>query len=232
MSMDETIERTVNTEVETVNESELAQRDENRSPTSGSSSETAQENGKGAEHVIRKHRRHSKSKRKRKWKPYTELSWDERKIQDDRETKRAFAKRERMSAEGHPIAPYNTTQFLMEDHKLETTRENEAIQSENNSPNPYNSPNLLQISGGKIQSAVNSNEQWPVTNGKVVTDESIAKSIKKADSSDQDDIQRYILQDFRHTYAECHADQLQSLTKTELVTECLKLEKKVSFKTL
>lgn len=62
----------------------------------------------------RKNRR-GKSK-KRKWKPYYKLSWEERRELEERESRRANRLRQRMFAHGQPVAPYNTTQFLMEDH--------------------------------------------------------------------------------------------------------------------
>lgn len=62
----------------------------------------------------RKNRR-GKSK-KRKWKPYYKLSWEERRQLEERESRRANRLRQQMFAHGQPVAPYNTTQFLMEDH--------------------------------------------------------------------------------------------------------------------
>ncbi|XP_006815296.1 uncharacterized protein LOC100371966 [Saccoglossus kowalevskii] len=61
----------------------------------------------------KKHRR-GKNKTKRRWKPYTEMTWKEKKNLEDREAKRAEEKRK------HRLTPYNTTQFLMEDHKVNT----------------------------------------------------------------------------------------------------------------
>lgn len=60
----------------------------------------------------RKHRRG----KKRKWRPYCKLSWDERREVDERDARRANRVRAEMCAYGHTLAPYNTTQFLMEDH--------------------------------------------------------------------------------------------------------------------
>lgn len=194
-----------------------AQRDENRSPTSGSSSETTHDLPKGAEPTIRKHRRQSRAKRKRKWKPYTELSWDERQVQDDKETKRACAKRERLTAEGHPIAPYNTTQFLMDDHKLDSS-----MVEEKNSPRKNSSENLElsdDLKPGSDGTGVNSS----------VNEDDPTKPGDNLQSDSRDDIQQFILQDFSHTYADIHAEQLQSMSKQELINECLKLEKRVNY---
>ena len=59
----------------------------------------------------------SGGKHRRKWKPYNKLSWEERQELDEAETKRACMKREERFASGHPVAPYNTTQFIMEDRQ-------------------------------------------------------------------------------------------------------------------
>lgn len=65
---------------------------------------------------IRK-KKHRRGKRHhRKWKPYNKMTWSERQEMDERETQRATQKREEAFASGHPRAPYNTTQFLMDDH--------------------------------------------------------------------------------------------------------------------
>ncbi|XDV44710.1 hypothetical protein PO909_012951 [Leuciscus waleckii] len=66
----------------------------------------------------KKHRRRP-SKKKRRWKPYFKLTWEEKKELDERETARASRVRAEMFAKGLPVAPYNTTQFLMEEHDRE-----------------------------------------------------------------------------------------------------------------
>lgn len=44
------------------------------------------------------------------------MSWTEKQALEEKETRRANQKREEAFASGHPVAPYNTTQFLMDDH--------------------------------------------------------------------------------------------------------------------
>uniref|UniRef100_A0A250XXP3 Protein HEXIM2 n=1 Tax=Castor canadensis TaxID=51338 RepID=A0A250XXP3_CASCN len=66
----------------------------------------------------KKHRRRP-SKRKRHWRPYLELSWAEKQLRDERQSQRASRVREEMFAKGQPVAPYNTTQFLMNDRDPE-----------------------------------------------------------------------------------------------------------------
>lgn len=65
----------------------------------------------------RKRRRRQKGgKNHRRWKPYDKMSWTEKQALEEKETRRATLKREEAFASGHPVAPYNTTQFLMDDH--------------------------------------------------------------------------------------------------------------------
>ncbi|KAM5135043.1 protein HEXIM1-like [Mantella aurantiaca] len=67
----------------------------------------------------RKRHRRRPSKKKRPWKPYNKLTWEEKKRLEEREAQRASRVRAEMFAKGQPVAPYNTTQFLMDDHDLE-----------------------------------------------------------------------------------------------------------------
>ena len=55
------------------------------------------------------------TKPKRHWRPYLELSWAEKQQRDERQSQRASRVREELFAKGQPVAPYNTTQFLMND---------------------------------------------------------------------------------------------------------------------
>uniref|UniRef100_G3TDN9 HEXIM P-TEFb complex subunit 2 n=1 Tax=Loxodonta africana TaxID=9785 RepID=G3TDN9_LOXAF len=86
----------------------------NRSP------QTQSPAGCSAEAVFaRKKHRRLPSKHKRHWRPYLELSWAEKQRRDERQSQRAFQVREEMFAKGQPVAPYNTTQFLMNDRDPE-----------------------------------------------------------------------------------------------------------------
>ncbi|XP_051850850.1 protein HEXIM2 [Antechinus flavipes] len=67
----------------------------------------------------RKHRRRSSKRKRHGWRPYLELSWAEKQQRDEQQSQRASRVREEMFAKGQAVAPYNTTQFLMDDHDLE-----------------------------------------------------------------------------------------------------------------
>uniref|UniRef100_A0A1I7VU15 Homeobox domain-containing protein n=1 Tax=Loa loa TaxID=7209 RepID=A0A1I7VU15_LOALO len=70
---------------------------------------------------------HAKTKKPRRrrggkgrWKPYRTLSLKEKIVQEEKEERNAVEKRERLFSRGKPMAPYNTTQFLLEDHEKRT----------------------------------------------------------------------------------------------------------------
>ncbi|XP_076332447.1 protein HEXIM1-like [Tachypleus tridentatus] len=70
-----------------------------------------------ANHI--KNRRGRYKQKKKKWKPYDKLSWKEKLEVEERETRRANRIRAVMVSHGLPLAPYNTTQFLMDDHYIQ-----------------------------------------------------------------------------------------------------------------
>ena len=90
-------------------ESGKERRESENSPRSGSSSERADEQ------TPNKRRRHRRGKHRRRWKPYSKMTPEERQQAESREAARA-AKRER-DMMGKPAAPWNTTQFIMEEHE-------------------------------------------------------------------------------------------------------------------
>lgn len=90
-------------------------RTEGRTDQYGSENEVNNSDGQKKRKRRRGKNKGGKNHRK-KWKPYNKLSWTERRELDERETVRATQKRQDAFASGHPVAPYNTTQFLMNDH--------------------------------------------------------------------------------------------------------------------
>ena len=80
-----------------------------RSASPGSSSDKGPE---GEERGSR--RKHRRGRHRRKWKPYSRMSAEEKREHAAREAARA-ARRE-AEQKGKPTAPWNTTQFIMEDH--------------------------------------------------------------------------------------------------------------------
>ena len=66
--------------------------------------------------IKKKHRRGSR-RSKKKYKPYSKLTWEEKKAVEERDSRRAVSIREKyMHEKGRPLAPFNTSQFLMAEH--------------------------------------------------------------------------------------------------------------------
>lgn len=157
----------------------------------------------------RKHRRRP-SKKKRNWKPYFKLSWEERRALEEKETARASRLREQMFAKGLPVAPYNTTQFLMDEHDREEPdlntetgirRVEDAVSEEDLfDPNPNEDDDDDDGSGGG------------------------SDGIGRPGNAGGEFLQR----DFSETYEMYHVESLQNMTKQELVQEYLELEKCMS----
>ena len=80
------------------------------SEASGSSSERAGED----QPTPAKKKRNRRGKHRRRWKPYSKMTPEERQQAESREAARA-ARRER-GLVGKPAAPWNTTQFIMDNH--------------------------------------------------------------------------------------------------------------------
>lgn len=160
----------------------------------------------GAEEELRqlgkkKHRRRP-SKKKRHWKPYYKLSWEEKKQFDERQSQRASRLRAEMFAKGQPVAPYNTTQFLMEDHDQEE-------------------PDLKTGLCPKRVAAKSDD----------TSEEDFLEEAAVEDGGSDGmggDGSEFLQRDFSETYERYHVESLQNMSKQELIKEYLELEKCLS----
>ncbi|PSN56772.1 hypothetical protein C0J52_02687 [Blattella germanica] len=156
----------------------------------------------------RRKTRRGKSKR-RKLKPYSKLSWQERRELDDNQSKRANKVRAQMFAHGQPVAPYNTTQFLMDDH------------------------NDLQDLDVQLK-AVTTNSDRLKSNSSVFQKPSRARdSSLSVDSEDDyfysspEDEEEFLTKEFSNAYEDLRVERLQQIPKSQLIQEYMQLEKKV-----
>ncbi|XP_012887466.1 PREDICTED: protein HEXIM1 [Dipodomys ordii] len=149
----------------------------------------------------KKHRRRP-SKKKRHWKPYYKLTWEEKKKFDEKQSLRASRIRAEMFAKGQPVAPYNTTQFLMDDHDQEE-------------------PDLKTGLYPK-RAAAKSDD---------TSDEDFMEEAGEEDGGSDGmggDGSEFLQRDFSETYERYHAESLQNMSKQELIKEYLELEKCLS----
>ncbi|XP_016117871.1 protein HEXIM-like [Sinocyclocheilus grahami] len=161
----------------------------------------------------KKHRRRP-SKKKRRWKPYFKLTWEEKKELDERETARASRVRAEMFAKGLPVAPYNTTQFLMEEHDREE-------------------PDLNTELGGRKSGAIRSDDTASEDENFEGEDEEEEEGGGGGGGSDGMGRPghaggEFLQRDFSETYERYHVETLQNMSKPELVREYLELEKCMS----
>ncbi|KAM4622635.1 protein HEXIM1 [Discoglossus pictus] len=156
----------------------------------------------------KKHRRRP-SKKKRRWKPYNKLTWEEKKRLEERESVRASKLRAEMFAKGQPVAPYNTTQFLMEDHDQEEP---------DLCPPPRRPANALQQPNANTSSKGDSSEE----------DLEEEEDETGSDGMGGHDGAEFLQKDFSETYERYHAESLQDMSKQELIREYMELEKCLS----
>lgn len=161
----------------------------------------------------KRHRRRT-SKKKRNWKPYYKLSWEERKAQDERETARASRVREEMFAKGLPVAPYNTTQFLMDEHD----REEPDLNTETGVRRPSGVGGRVEDTGSEEDLFDNDEEDDEDGSG------GGSDGIGRPGNAGGEFLQR----NFSETYEMYHVESLLNMTKQDLVQEYLELEKCMS----
>ncbi|XP_072270784.1 protein HEXIM1 [Pyxicephalus adspersus] len=151
----------------------------------------------------RKRHRRRPSRKKRAWKPYNKLTWEEKKRLEERESQRASRIRAEMFAKGQPVAPYNTTQFLMDDHDLEE---------------PDLCPPQKRAPAALLPLHLNSDS----------TEEDEEEDGTGSDGMGSDDGAEFLKRDFSETYEKYHRESLQDMSKPELIREYMELEKCLS----
>lgn len=163
----------------------------------------------------KRHRRRP-SKKKRRWKPYNKLTWEEKKRLEERESQRASRMRAEMFAKGQPVAPYNTTQFLMDDHDQEE-------------PDlcPPQRRGLACLPGALPGDSTEDDDEEDGGGCSGGGGGSDGAGASGGDEEDDDGAQ-FLQKDFSETYEKYHAESLQDMSKQELVREYLELEKCLS----
>ncbi|MBN3309914.1 HEXIM protein, partial [Amia calva] len=121
-----------------------------------------------------------------------------------------------MFAKGLPVAPYNTTQFLMEEHDLEE-------------------PDLNTELGGRRPCGASRSEDTASEEEFVDAAEEEEDCSGGGSGGGSDGMGRpgdaggeFLQRDFSETYEKYHVESLQNMTKQELVREYLELEKCMS----
>ncbi|XP_049624140.1 protein HEXIM1 [Suncus etruscus] len=159
----------------------------------------------------KKHRRRP-SKKKRLWKPYYKLTWEEKQQFDEKQSLRASRLRAEMFAKGQPVAPYNTTQFLMDDHDQEEPDLKTGL-----------CPRARARGRGDAKSDDTSDDDFADDAADDEGDEDGGGSDGMGGDGGE-----FLRRDFSETYERYHAESLQNMSKQELIKEYLELEKCLS----
>uniref|UniRef100_A0A915AX28 Uncharacterized protein n=1 Tax=Parascaris univalens TaxID=6257 RepID=A0A915AX28_PARUN len=75
--------------------------------------------------VLLKQKKQRRRRGKGRWKPYHDMTTEEKLAKDERVEKNALRKRAKLFSNGKPMAPYNTTQFLLEDREKRVTADSD-----------------------------------------------------------------------------------------------------------
>lgn len=148
-------------------------------------------------------RKRPRRKSKRGKYPYSKSSWLQRRGLGSSE--RAQRIRQEMFEHGQPVAPYNTTQFLIEDH------------------------GDLQKIDAQLQVAQEQNPGSSVVNSKPSrardSSFSIDSDVDYFYSSPEDE-EEFLTKEFSNAYEDLHVERLSSMSKSEIIHDYLQLESK------
>lgn len=214
-------DRSQTTEVVTVSQHPSAE-------ASGEESGVKENDGKDDSLQAKKKRCRRKRKagdhhRVHRWKPYAEMTWEEKQQQEEQEALRANQKRDKRFASGQPMAPYNTTQFLMEQHDGDDLTGEGGGGGENSyTESDRPSDDALPMSPGYVVKTRRPSGGDHSVSGE---DDSMSDNTPCDDWSGFED--SYLQRDFIKAYENYRAERLQGMTKDELVRECLIMEAKL-----
>ena len=149
----------------------------------------------------RKHRR--KRGKRHKWKPYDKMSWEEKGQLEERDRKRAERTQAELWRQGKPTAPFNTNEFLMEDH------------------GPSGTPTVLSAGGkSRMDRMVSMDSSFSVSDENGVTYEST--------SNDEDAFVKAGEREFDEMYEQAHTEKLENMSREDLISECMSLERRLN----
>ena len=161
-----------------------------------------------------------------KWKPYSKMSLEERKQVDEWEEKHVAIREAEINARSkRPVAPFNSTQFLIDDRCEDQYRRPSRTLSFDSSSGvtgaegKWGSSNIVTPSPRASDGTNNNNcfFFYPLSLGDDV----------HYDLSDEDQ-EAFIEADFNQVYLQLKLNRLEGMSKQDLISQCCNLEDKVS----
>ncbi|KAL1284149.1 Protein HEXIM [Trichinella pseudospiralis] len=157
---------------------------------------------------------------RRPWKPYFKLSLEERQRLELREERRAERIRAQRFAHGLPVAPYNTTQFLLDDREA---RESEPICVDEIVDTIRHQGAVNDHHGRQdVPNHHHHHHHHHQSDHLVVGDEYSSDSVTTSEG-DLCMLER----EFDYEYETAHAERLEEMSKEQLVQEYIHLEKEL-----
>jgi len=157
--------------------------------------------------------------RRRPHKGYYEMTERERSRLEERERQRTARIRERMRAKGHMVAPYNTTEFLLDEHQTDAMRRLDAALT-------TSTENLFAASPTRVVPLPGRGRRTS-SSFSLESDEGCFYSSPDdaADNGAVDD--DFMSREFSKDYDNGNVDRLSRMEKSALIQEYLGMEKKV-----
>ena len=180
----------------------------------------------------KKHRR-GKKRNKPKWKPYTKMTQEERRRWDVYEESRIAKKEAELAVKSRrPVAPFNTTQFLMEDR----------TDSQVYKPHPSEISRCVSFDSSTSGGIANHIKMVnPILSLSPPVSEILSLSFsflcsplhlgEDAYELEDDALQEqeaFLEADFNQVYTQLRMDRLEGMTKQDLIKECFTLEDRVA----
>lgn len=159
----------------------------------------------------KRRRRRRRQKRSGQHKGYYEMTEVERRKYEERTRNRLERTKEKMLAKGHMLAPYNSTQFLINDANDDTVRLlDEALHDNGGGASP----------GGASSSCGERNSRSRQSSFSVEDEEDYFYS-------SPDDEGEFLTKEFSKDYEQSSVDRLEGMPKDRLILEYLGMEKQV-----
>ncbi|KAL1231067.1 Protein HEXIM1 [Trichinella spiralis] len=165
-----------------------------------------------------KRKKRTRRQVRRPWKPYFKLSLEERQRLELREERRAERIRAQRFAHGLPVAPYNTTQFLLDDREA---RESEPI-CVDEIVDTIRHEGAVNDHHGHTKHVPNHHHHHHHHSDHMVGDEYSSDSVTTSEG-DLCMLER----EFDYEYETAHAERLEEMSKEQLVQEYIHLEKEL-----
>lgn len=189
-----------------------------------------EEVGKEEEQTPLKTKKHRRGKKRGggpgsrpKWKPYSKMSLEERKQVDEWEEKHVAIREAEINARSkRPVAPFNSTQFLIEDRCEDQYRRPSRTLS-------YDSSSGATRARGKegspspIAAPDNNPSSFPL----FVYPLSLGDDVHYEPASDEEQ-EAFLEADFNQVYLQLKLNRLEGMSKQDLISQCCNLEDKVS----